>query len=117
MTPRELGALHREIMRPVVLPETCALLDELERRGFEAEPPKAAAARAVERAVATVGVQVAADRVMAVVEADRKLGVVTRPWLGWHLDAISGGPAKAAKPKATAEASPRSAFGNGRVDL
>jgi hypothetical protein len=90
LTPRDLGALHRELMRPVVLPETCRLLAELERRGFEAQVPKPAAAKVVEAAILAVTVPVAADRVMALVEADRALSVLPRPFLGWYLDAISG---------------------------
>jgi hypothetical protein len=81
----------RRDLRAEDYPETARLLVELESAGFLAAYPRdAISAGALERAVASVGVTTARERVMAVVEADRALRVESRPWLGWYLDAIQG---------------------------
>ena len=70
------------------LPATTALLRSLDAGGFQAEYPKREAQGTVERAVAAVGVDLAASRVLAAVKAQRAQGKEPKPWLGWHLDAI-----------------------------
>lgn len=91
-SPRALGEAHRlAILAPK--PLTAQLIAELERRGFECSAPvKAGRGQAVERAVAEVGVPLAADRVMAKVANDRALRVVPHDTLGWFLDDIRGQP-------------------------
>lgn len=106
--PRGAGAAARaEILAGPAgrYPLTGELLEELWRRGWEAAAwPKESARAAVESAVRQVGVTVAAERLLAQVERDRALRVVTRPWLGWHLDTIAG-----------ADTSPRAKAGSIRV--
>lgn len=71
-------------------PSTGELLRELDAGGWQASYATDDVGRgAIERAVALVGVQEAARRLLAHVEAERAAGREPRPWLGWHLAVIS----------------------------
>lgn len=67
------------------------LLDALEAQGWQAGLPKQEPDRCeVEDIVRRVTVEVAAQRLMAMVREKRAAGVEVKPWLGWHKSVILG---------------------------
>lgn len=98
-------------------PLTAALLDACWAGGWEAEWPRdRAAARQVEAAVSRVGVSTAAERLLAMVAADRAQKLEPKPWLGWHQDVIDPETARGVKRDAQvghADPSPAEAFQEG----
>ena len=89
--PVELPAVRR--IEPDRYPAMVALIHALEAGGWVAGSPKDAVGRsAVDRIVARDSVEVCTQRLLDMVRRERDAGREPKPWLGWHMETLNGGP-------------------------
>lgn len=81
------GLRRRGLGAPDSHPLIAAVLAAVHDRGWDADWPKKPGV--VEAAIQTATIPVAVDRLMAMVEGERRAGREPKPWLGWHVEVIN----------------------------
>jgi hypothetical protein len=85
---------------PPNLTPLASLVKALEEGGWVADPPKKHGLREAAGTIVTRdGLEVCAERLLAMVRSERAAGREPEPGLGWHMDTLNGAPMRRPEPQ------------------